>query len=154
MTGPRFTHVAGTILGPAATPVGLAPAHALVRAWGLAAIAAEARGRRPRARLLGRGALELHLAAAAAARWRRCAGWSDPLGADVAAPPIAPRPGQLSRGAGARGPAVSTIAIEATRATRVPSIRYQAGASGFLVAAPSQVTTRGVVPPKKATAQA
>jgi hypothetical protein len=49
---------------------------------------------------------------------------------------------------------VSTIRIEAIRATAVPAMRYQAGAIALRLTSPSQVTTNGVVPPNTATAVA
>lgn len=80
----RFTHIAGTVLGAAGRPVALADAKGLVRAWALAALEAETFGRRRLARLYARDALALHAAAQAADRYRRAAGWPDPLAVDGA----------------------------------------------------------------------
>jgi hypothetical protein len=84
MTASRFGHAGGAVLSAAGKPVPLADAIGLVRAWGLAAIEAEAFGRRRLARLYARDALDLAGAANAAHAWRKAAGWTDPLMADAA----------------------------------------------------------------------
>jgi hypothetical protein len=83
MSQPRFAHLGGQVLGAAGKPVPLADALGLVRARGIAALEAETFGRRRLARLYARDAIALHAAASAAARWRKAAGWLDPMAADA-----------------------------------------------------------------------
>jgi hypothetical protein len=103
----RFTHIAGTVLGAAGRPVPLADAAGLIRAWALAALEAETFGRRRLARLYARDALALHAAAEAAHRWRRAAGWPDPLAADRTFTVIPDGAAQRRRSGTAKGAALS-----------------------------------------------
>ena len=82
MSAALFTHSGGAVIGDNG-PIGLALARDLARFYGLEAIDRDAAGDARDAVTCARRALALHAAAEAAARWRRAAGWREPLAADI-----------------------------------------------------------------------